>query len=209
MTGVDPQAHIPWTEDSRGFTLMELVVVLGIFTTVVVAASDIFLLASRSQRKIFNLERTQSDARFTMEAITREIRTGEIDYGYYEARAAPIGFPDDELVIIDSNNTRIRFFRSLDPSECVDAASTPCLMVGVDANAPVTITPKDVVVRNASFYVTPQQDPQSFDPATGTYAADVRPHVTIVLMLESTRGRAGEGAVVSLQTTVATRTYRR
>lgn len=205
----DPRRHRRQEEGSRGFTLMELVVVLGIFTTVVVAASDVFLLASRSQRKIFNLERTQSDARFTMEAMTREIRTGSIDYAYYAARGTAIGLPDDELAIVDTDNTRIRFFRSSDPLECVDGNSTPCLMVGVDANTPVPITPKDVVLRNIAFYISPAEDPQSFDPFTGAYAADTHPQVTVVLMLESTRGRAGEGAAAAFQTTVATRIYRR
>lgn len=194
---------------SRGFTLMELIVVLGIFTTVVVAASDVFLIASRSQRKIFNLERTQSDARFAMEAMTREIRTGSIDYAYYAGRGTPIGLPDDELAIVDAANTRIRFFRSADPLECVDEASTPCLMVVVDANDPVPITPKDVALRNIAFYIAPTADPQAFDAEMGIYAADTQPHVTIVLMLESMRGRAGEGATAAFQTTVATRVYRR
>lgn len=205
----DPRRHRRQDADSRGFTLMELIVVLGIFTAVVVAASDVFLIASRSQRKIFNLERTQSDARFAMEAMTREVRTGSIDYAYYAGRGIPLGIPDEELALVDTSNTRIRFFRSDDAEECVDANSTPCLMVGVDANTPVPITPKDVVLRNIAFYIDPALDPQSFEPSTGSYAADTQPHVTIVLMLESMRGRAGEGASAAFQTTVATRIYRR
>ncbi len=207
MIGDKPQQEEE--QDSRGFTLMELVVVLGIFTTVVVAASDIFLLASKSQRRIFSFERTQADARFTMETFAREIRSGAIDYAYYADRSEPIGIPERELAIVDGDDARIRFFRSEDVADCVDANSTPCLLVAVDGGTPAVITPKDVAVRNIAFYVTPAADPQEFEPDGGTYAADVQPHVTIVLMLESTRGRDGERALVSFQTTVAMRTYSR
>lgn len=199
------------TTDARGFTLMELLVVLTIFSTVVVSASDIFLLANKSQRKIFGLERSQADARYTLEAITREVRGGAIDYAYYAGRAAPLATPDNELALIDSTNTKIRFETSTaaTQSACADAQSRPCLLVTVGSNPAVAITPKKVAVRTAKFYVAPSSDPLAYDPVSGTYPVNVQPHVTIVLVLESRGDRVGEQSVVYLQTTATSRAYKR
>lgn len=195
----------------RGFTLMELLVVLGLFSTVVVASSDIFLLASKAQRKVFGLERTQADARFTMEAIVREMRTGAVDYAYYANRGTPLGVPDHQLALIDSTNTKLLFSVSDSSTEsaCADVASRPCMLVTIGTGAPVAISPKGVKVRTAKFYLAPVIDPLTFDPMTGTYSSNVQPHVTIVLALESTTERVDEQSVVYLQTTATNRGYRR
>ncbi|MEY4744820.1 MAG: hypothetical protein RL272_765 [Candidatus Parcubacteria bacterium] len=190
---------------------MELLVVLTIFSMVVTTATDIFLLTNRSQRKIFGLERTQADARYTLEAMVREVRTGSIDYAYYAGRASPLGTPDGELALIDGTNTPIKFKVSDAGSEtlCADAQSRPCLLVAIGANPPAAITPKNVAVRTAKFYVAPAADPLSFNSVSGTYASNAQPHVTIVLVLESRGDRAGEQSVVYLQTTATNRGYKR
>lgn len=190
---------------------MELLVVLSIFSTVVVSASDIFLLANKSQRKVFGLERAQADARFTLEAITREVRNGTIDYAYYAGRALPIGMPDNELALIDSTNTKIKFETSTAATEsaCADAQSRPCLLVTVGANPAVAITPKKVALRNAKFYIAPTTDPLFYDTVAGAYTVNVQPHVTIVLALESRGDRVGEQSVIYLQTSATNRGYKR
>lgn len=190
---------------------MELLVVLGLFAMVVTAASDIFLLANRSQHKVLGFERAQADARFTMEAIAREFRTGTVDYAYYAGRGTPIGVPEGELALIDSTNAALKFFLSDASTEgaCADAASRPCLLVSIDAGPPSAITPKGVAVRSAAFYLSPSADPTAFNPATGSYAADEQPRVTVVLGLESVAERAGERSMVYLQTTVGSRKYKR
>ncbi len=196
---------------AKGFTLMELLVVLTIFSMVVTTATDIFLLTNRSQRKIFGLERTQADARYTLEAIAREVRTGTIDYAYYAGRAAQLATPDAELALLDAANSPLKFKVSDSGTEalCADANSRPCLLVTVGANPPAAITPKNVAVRTAKFYVAPTSDPMSYDVTTGSYASNVQPHVTIVLVLESRGDRAGEQSVVYLQTTATSRGYKR
>lgn len=195
----------------HGFTLMELLVVLGLFSTVVVVASDIFILSNRAQRKILSLERTQADARFTMEAITREVRTGDVDFGYYAARGTQIGRPEAELALIDNTNTPIRFHQSDAGNSmfCPDTESTPCLLVTLDVNDPVSITPKGVLVRNARFYISPSSDPDVFDPGTGTYPVNIQPRVTVVLVLDSVAQKAEDRVRVQFQTTIASRTYAR
>lgn len=201
-------------QSQKGFTLMELLVVLGIFSMVVTAASDIFMLTGRSQRRVFGLERTQADARFVMEALTREIRTGRIDYEYYaerEVRQGTIfGAPETELALVDSTDTPIRFFLSDDDtaSDCA-ADSAPCLLVSVDGGPASAITPKGVSVSTLAFYISPLSDPTEFDIGTGTFLTNEQPRVTIVLSLDSMAGRTDEQAHLVLQTTVTNRRYDR
>jgi type II secretory pathway pseudopilin PulG len=188
--------------------MMELLVVMGIVSTVVVAATDIFMLAGRSQRKIFSLERAQADARYTLEAIAREVRNGQIDYAYY---GGAVTSPAEELALIDSTNVKIRFHKSTaaDESSCADPSSVPCLLVTIGSGQPAPLTPEGVIARNVKFYVSPTVDPFFFDPATSAYAANMQPRATVVLVLESIGVRAGEGSIVSTQTTVVSRVYRR
>jgi prepilin-type N-terminal cleavage/methylation domain-containing protein len=193
---------------AAGFTLVELLVVLGIFSIVVVSASDIFLLVSRAQRKVFALERTQADARFSMEAIARELRTGRIDYDAY---GAGLESPTDTLRIVDADGTTLVFRRSAvdETSLCADAASAPCLLVAVNGGTPAPMTPKGAIARNLQFYVSPTEDPTTFTQATGSYSSDIQPHVTVVLGIESVGVQAAERALINIQTTVVTRDYRR
>lgn len=199
------------TNPARGFTLMEMIVVMGLFSVIVVSATDIFVMANKAQRKVYGLERIQADARYAMEAVVREIRADRIDLEYYAARTAPLANPDTELALIDVSGQAIRFSQS-DASQtasCPDAQSAPCLLVSVGGGAPVSMTPKGVKVRSARFYVAPVVDPFSYDVGTSSYASDVQPHVTFVLTLETAGDRIGERSVVTLQTTAVQRRYAR
>ena len=194
----------------RGFTLMEMLVALSLFSIVLASATEIYLLAGTTQRKAFTMERVQSDARYSLEVMTREIRGDAVDYDYYANRAAPLGLPDTELALIAPDNSHIRFEKSGPGTEaaCADATSRPCLLVVVDGSEPVAITPKGVGLTNLKFYIAPTDDPFYFD-ATNGYVSNDQPHVTVVMSLASVGGKAAEQASINLQTTATSRAYRR
>lgn len=195
----------------RGFTLMEMIVVLGIFSIVVVTASDIFILSNKAQRKVYGLERIQADARYAMEAVVREVRADNIDLAYYSARATPLATPDSELALIDSSGQALLFSQSVTGQEalCPDTASTPCLLIKLGNGTPVSMSPKGVKVRSARFYIAPSLDPFTFNVSTSSYASNIQPHVTFVLTLETAGEKVGEKSILTLQTTTASRRYGR
>lgn len=60
-----------------GLTMIELIVAIGIFGLVIGMAVGIFVLALISQRRIIALRNAGDNARFTIEAMAREIKTGK------------------------------------------------------------------------------------------------------------------------------------
>jgi prepilin-type N-terminal cleavage/methylation domain-containing protein len=60
----------------KGFTLVELLVAIGLFAIVVAIAAGGFVNALRTQREVAGLIAAQSNASLALEQMAREIRTG-------------------------------------------------------------------------------------------------------------------------------------
>jgi len=60
----------------KGFTLIELMVAVGLFLIVVGIASAVFVQSLRTQRQVVALMTANDNASLTLEQIIREIRTG-------------------------------------------------------------------------------------------------------------------------------------
>lgn len=59
-----------------GFTLIELMVAMGLFVIVIGISSGTFIRSLRTQRQVVALMAANDNASFTLEQMTREIRTG-------------------------------------------------------------------------------------------------------------------------------------
>jgi prepilin-type N-terminal cleavage/methylation domain-containing protein len=60
----------------RGFTLIEVLVAIGVFSIVVAIATGGFVNSLRTQRQVASLISTQSNASLVLEQMAREMRTG-------------------------------------------------------------------------------------------------------------------------------------
>jgi prepilin-type N-terminal cleavage/methylation domain-containing protein len=60
----------------KGFTLVEVLVAIGLFSILVAIAAGGFVNALRTQRQVAALVTAQSNASLALEQMTREIRTG-------------------------------------------------------------------------------------------------------------------------------------
>ena len=189
----------------KGFTLIEMIVVLAIFSVATVVIVDIFMMASRSQRRTLTVQKIQSEARFSMEAIAREARMDMIDYAFYGGTINEI--PTSILALRDQDDNQIIFKKS---SEDCPSGTDQCLVVSIDGGANwASITSKGVRVVSLNFYIAPTVDPFLLNVDDGTYASDNQPRVTIVLSVEGVGVRSEEQTTVNLQTTVSNRIYRR
>lgn len=59
-----------------GLTMIELIVAIGIFGLVISIVISIYILAVINQRRIITVRNVNDNIRFTIEAMSREIRTG-------------------------------------------------------------------------------------------------------------------------------------
>ncbi len=189
--------------NKKGFTLVEMMVVLAIFSVATVVVVDIFMMASRAERRTLAIQKIQSDARYSLEAMAREIRMDMIDYDYYNGTINEV--PSGTLALRDQDDNQIIFKKS--NGNC-PIGTTNCLVVSLDGTNWESITAPGIDVLDLKFYIDPTVDP--FKPNAGfTYDSDNHPRVTIVLVSKGVGGRPDEQQTVYLQTTVSNRIYRR
>ena len=62
----------------KGFTLLEMMVALAIFLMVSLVSVSIFVTAVQNQRRDFMIQNLQDNARYIMEAFSKEVRMSEI-----------------------------------------------------------------------------------------------------------------------------------
>jgi prepilin-type N-terminal cleavage/methylation domain-containing protein len=187
----------------KGFTLVEAVVVLAIFSVVVLTITSIFISTNRSQRRVLSSQRLQTDARWVMETMIREIKFGTPYYDYYanQAEGAPIDLakPVHFLAITTANNDH--YIYSLLNNKVVVKSN---LFEGTQ-----DITPAGVGVDQLNFYITPTSSPWLWDDAANEYHQNIQPRVTIVMETTSTVADLSSSARLHLQTTVSSRVYQR
>lgn len=165
------------------FTLVEMLVAVGVFGVVVGLTSNLFLSASRSQTRTTNRGTLEADARLVIERIAREVREGFVDPG-----------ADDVDLAVRSRTGDLTYFvrRS---GTCVDGRQGSCVAIGRTNPATGTsewasLTSRLVAVD--AFEVIAIDAPQ--------------PYVTVRIAL-SIEDRAGERLTTEAQTTVVSRVY--
>lgn len=222
-----------------GFTLIEMLVTLAIFSTALVIISNIFILAGRAQSKAAEIEKVHSGARLAMESMAREVRAGKINYNYYTNGVIP-NDGVNELALLDQEGRAVVFFGG----PCVGDISRSCLKINVGGQE-ADVTGKDSKLVNLVFYIRPLSNPfaelpavenDCFDPDrfdgenfvcaceedTHCYPdqtcdqylniclnADIQPRVTINFVSQSAKSIQGEQPLVALQTTISTKNYER
>jgi len=62
----------------HGFTLIEMLVTVAVFTVLMTIVGSIFIQTLNLQRIAFNLQTIEENSRFSLEAMAREIRFGEL-----------------------------------------------------------------------------------------------------------------------------------
>lgn len=62
----------------QGFTLVEMLVAIAIFATIMTLAASVFIRALTLQRYAFNLQTAQENANFELEFMAKEIRTSTV-----------------------------------------------------------------------------------------------------------------------------------
>lgn len=72
------QNHFCFKNNIRGFTLIEMLVAVFMFSVVMAVASGFFAKTMVLQRRLFLMQQVQENVNFVLESMAREIRVGHI-----------------------------------------------------------------------------------------------------------------------------------
>ncbi|MBI4135816.1 prepilin-type N-terminal cleavage/methylation domain-containing protein [Candidatus Uhrbacteria bacterium] len=182
-----------------GFTLMETLVALTLFSVVVTIGTDLFFTFQRVSQRTEALEAMVSTSRFIVERIAREVREGTINY---ESYTVPITGPQSTLNLSNSAGEPITFAYNDDTANLVLIIPT-----GSEGEE---LLPAGVRLRHAAFYVTPENDPFRFDRELRDFAGAQQPRVTLFISLDNGVEASDRNYIqYDVQTTISSRTYRR
>lgn len=196
-----------YKNNQSGFTLVEVIVATAIFITVVVAMLGLFDYTLKVNRRVQALREVAQGTRTFVEALTREIRNGRIDYeagswavecdaeNYSEATAA--GY-HKSLALISRSGDKLCFY--------FDNGALTLKKLTTNGEITATVfgsTRFKVVPDTFRFFVYPITDPN--DNSSG-YPA-IQPYVTVVSQFELNVNDPTGPARINYQTTISTDVY--
>jgi len=156
-------------KNNKAFTLIEMLVVVSIFSTVVLIATNIYVSVTFIQTRVASLQKIQEDVRFVMETVAQSIRLSSINYIFYtdnnidlhqEATGKPY-----VLALIDQTGGRV-FYRRSGSTLPGDGQGNLLQVCYGEDDCKLTdndnwqdITPKGVEIKDLKFIITPSADP--------------------------------------------------
>ena len=159
----------------QGFTLIEVLVAVAVFSITVLMAVNVFIIFVQQQRRTLNQQELQNDARAVMEQIARDAREGSIDYEYYATQFSGtsqklftelmsqhtnILLKNNCLVLRSALNDQILYrlngavMQRLVPTVPNNAVACSDILTGWENISPDTLT-----VGSFNFTISPSEDP--------------------------------------------------
>ncbi len=188
----------------KGFSLIEMLVVMAVFMTIMLVVSDIFLSVSSSQKSSLIKQRVMVDMQYTLEQVAQMIRLGQLDY-----RSGSSSSPNlnqyEHLKLISSTGEKMMI--GMDDSNCDSPAET-CLVL-IKNEVVTVLSPPSFNVTRFDFIRTPSESPYQFNQFTQKYKSDAQPQVTVLLEGVSTIETEKSIKPILLQTTISSRYYER
>lgn len=168
---------------NKGFTIVELLIAITLFTVLLGITSGVFIQSLRSQRNLTAFIAANSNASLTIEQITREARTGKdfcvnendgcrTDAGVYK-----------EIIFTNAKNEKVKY-----------ELGGKSVMRSLNSQTPIPVTADNVDIQTLSFYIDGNQ------PGDGKNS-----RITMALKV-SAAGLPFSESVINLQTTVTPRT---
>ncbi len=189
----------------KGFSLIEVVVSLGIFAIAALIGVSSFLSLAVTQRKVINIQSTYDNLRYSIEVMAKEIRTGDTYYcGVFSGTIAtlapndcrPTGAGAQALTFINSQGIMISYRYS---TAVVNGQTIGILQRQLGSAAWEQVSGNDVNLQDFRFFVTGSL------PSAG----ETPPFQAVITVVS--RGISGSGrstAQFSLETTVTQRSVR-
>ena len=172
------------TKKNSGFTLVETLVAVGIFSLVISVAVGIFVGSSSSQKKIVELFDTQREASYLMETVSRELRMATAISDGTDGNNDQQNNSDSEIEFTNYENILIKYCRA-DSSGACDGGGDYFARDGEIINS------SSIKITNLIFYTS-----ESF--------TNIQPVITMAMKVKST---GKYGTEFTLQNSIALRLY--
>jgi prepilin-type N-terminal cleavage/methylation domain-containing protein len=184
----------------RGFTLIEMLVSVAIFATVMTIALGALLSMSESDRRAQTLKSVINNLNFSLDAMSRSIRTGRNYHCDVTITSPALDAARDcdqsssgatSVAFLSADNQTVQYCRG-NGSTCDPAGTAVLVKKGAGAFAPLTAA--EVNITNLRFFVT------------GATSAALQPHV-VILLSGSVPVSASQTSTFDLETSVTQRLY--
>ncbi len=109
-------------QKSEGFTLIELIVAMAVFATVVTIVSSIFVSTVGSQRKNVNQQAVVENARYVLETISRAIRQSTVQTSDGTSSVLAINHPIKGVVTYQLDNGQIKESDAGNPASALSSS---------------------------------------------------------------------------------------
>ena len=193
-----------YTPSQKGFTLIEILVSVAIFTTVMVISLGALLSMAESDRKAQTLKSVINNLNFALDAVSRAMRTG-VNY-HCDVSQTPVTTPRDcdqassgatSIAFLSADNQTVQYCWGgyFSGAWSCTASTKTAVLVRKGASGPYApLTASEVTVTNLQFYVT------------GAEGAQLQPHV-VILLSGTVPVSASQTSTFDLQTSVTQRLY--
>jgi prepilin-type N-terminal cleavage/methylation domain-containing protein len=202
--------------NQKGFTLVEMVITIFLFSLLIMIVSDVFSRAQQAQRRTVALQRMQDDMRFFINKISSAVKSGSIAYNWYAQPGVTISQSGNELLALTTfDGKKLLVKRGKDEQvSCSNNEDEPCsLFMSEDGTTWDQASSDDIRINQLLFFIAPEKDPFSLqEQIDGSldYNAHAQPKVTMIVAASSrVSGLRGAPPRMTLQTTVSTREYKR
>jgi prepilin-type N-terminal cleavage/methylation domain-containing protein len=204
-----------------GFTLMEIMVSTVIFAIVAVALLSLFNFVLKINRKSEALRQTSQGMRDMVEYIVKEVRNGQIDYGFVDpggttASSPPCPGTSLSSAGYSSTENRLALLNTDNVEECLYYGNSSGSYIGANIFSSSTggstlvlaktgltaqvLNPANFTIDQLMFLVRPLNDPYS--PGNTKF----QPMVTIIIQA-TTKLPTGEKTTIYYQTSISTSKY--
>lgn len=180
------------TKDNQGFSLIEVIVSVALFSVIILSTTQIFKMVIDSQRSALATQNVQESLKYSLEVIGKEIRMAQKNAGTCS------GIADDEIFSVGANDYgQTLYFKNYD-NQCVryylglDAAGTQRFRVDRDAESDF-ISPAKISLDSLSF--------------VAVSGVNIQPAVTLNLKAHAL-GQVQFKSVMDIQTTMTSRYYK-
>lgn len=171
--------------NKKGFTLIEMLVSVALFSVIILSATRIFQLVVRSQRNAIASQTLQENIKYFFEVVSRETRMSIRTSGNC------LSLPNGEVFAVNAENTEL--YLKNEKRECVTySVSDGRFQIDRDGTSGY-LTPSIMTISDLKFIIDD-------GPA-------MQPRVTIHF-ISSTVGINEEEVTLNMQTTLSSRSYK-